>query len=68
MDAPRAVLALFLCCILSGNVFGYEYGEEYQDSYYNSISIGEPSKYAVFEFSFILIYLYCDTKWCVLPI
>lgn len=45
MYAPGAVLALCLCCILSGNVFGYEYGEDYQDSYYNSISNGEPGMY-----------------------
>ncbi|XP_059357599.1 pentraxin-related protein PTX3-like [Carassius carassius] len=41
MCAPRALLALCLPCFLSGNVFGYEYGEDYSDSYYNEISNGE---------------------------
>ncbi len=41
MYAPRAVLALCLSCFLSGNVFGYEYGADYSDSYYNEISNGE---------------------------
>uniref|UniRef100_A0A8C2Q960 Pentraxin-related protein PTX3 n=1 Tax=Cyprinus carpio TaxID=7962 RepID=A0A8C2Q960_CYPCA len=36
-----ALLALCLPCFLSGNVFGYEYGEDYSDSYYNEISNGE---------------------------
>lgn len=47
MYAPGAVLALCLPCFLSGNVFGYEYGEDYSDSYYNEISNGErlQSKY-----------------------
>ncbi|RXN09943.1 pentraxin-related PTX3-like isoform X1 [Labeo rohita] len=38
MYVPGAVLALCLPCFLSGNVFGYEYGEDY---YYNGISNGE---------------------------
>ncbi|XP_016136072.1 pentraxin-related protein PTX3-like isoform X1 [Sinocyclocheilus grahami] len=41
MYAPGAVLVLCLPCFLSGNVFGYEYGEDYSDSYYNEISNGE---------------------------
>ncbi|XP_016336176.1 pentraxin-related protein PTX3-like isoform X2 [Sinocyclocheilus anshuiensis] len=41
MYAPGAVLALCLPCFLSGNAFGYEYGEDYSDSYYNEISNGE---------------------------
>uniref|UniRef100_A0A8C1C8Z7 Pentraxin-related protein PTX3 n=1 Tax=Cyprinus carpio carpio TaxID=630221 RepID=A0A8C1C8Z7_CYPCA len=41
MYAPRALLALCLPCFFSGNVFGYEYGEDYSDSYYNEISNGE---------------------------
>uniref|UniRef100_A0A8C1SY40 Pentraxin 3, long b n=1 Tax=Cyprinus carpio TaxID=7962 RepID=A0A8C1SY40_CYPCA len=41
MYGPGAVLALCLPCFLSGNVFGYEYGEDYSDSYYNEISNGE---------------------------
>ncbi|XP_052405047.1 pentraxin-related protein PTX3-like [Carassius gibelio] len=41
MCAPGALLALCLPCFLSGNVFGYEYGEDYSDSYYNEISNGE---------------------------
>ncbi|KAK7163335.1 hypothetical protein R3I93_007399 [Phoxinus phoxinus] len=41
MYAPGAVLALCLPCFLSGNVFGYDYGEEYSDSYYNEISNGD---------------------------
>ncbi|XP_055057691.2 pentraxin-related protein PTX3 [Misgurnus anguillicaudatus] len=41
MYAPRAVLALCLSCFLSENVFGYEYGEDYLDSYYNAIANGE---------------------------
>uniref|UniRef100_A0A671K7X1 Pentraxin-related protein PTX3-like n=1 Tax=Sinocyclocheilus anshuiensis TaxID=1608454 RepID=A0A671K7X1_9TELE len=47
MYAPGAVLALCLPCFLSGNAFGYEYGEDYSDSYYNEISNGErlQSKY-----------------------
>lgn len=47
MYVPGAVLALCLPCFLSGNVFGYEYGEDYSDSYYNEISNGErlQSKY-----------------------
>jgi len=41
MDVPGAVLALCLPCFLSGNVFAYDYGEEYSDSYYNEISNGD---------------------------
>ncbi|XP_043080617.1 pentraxin-related protein PTX3 isoform X2 [Puntigrus tetrazona] len=41
MYVPGAMLALCLPCFLSGNVFGYEYGEDYSDSYYNEISNGE---------------------------
>ncbi|XP_016365458.1 pentraxin-related protein PTX3-like [Sinocyclocheilus rhinocerous] len=41
MYVPGAMLALCLSCFLSGNVFGYEYGEDYSDSYYNEISNGE---------------------------
>ncbi|XP_067219610.1 pentraxin-related protein PTX3 [Chanodichthys erythropterus] len=44
MYAPGAVLALCLPCFLSGNVFGYDYGEDYSDSYYNEISNGDSLK------------------------
>ncbi|XP_051736776.1 LOW QUALITY PROTEIN: pentraxin-related protein PTX3 [Ctenopharyngodon idella] len=46
MYVPGAVLALCLPCFLSGNVFGYEYGEDYSDSYYNEISNGDRLKRA----------------------
>ncbi|XP_051555099.1 pentraxin-related protein PTX3-like isoform X2 [Myxocyprinus asiaticus] len=41
MYVPGAMLALCLSCFLNGNVFGYEYGEEYSDPYYNEITNGE---------------------------
>ncbi|XP_051556059.1 pentraxin-related protein PTX3-like isoform X2 [Myxocyprinus asiaticus] len=41
MYAPGAVLALCLSCFLNGNVFGYAYGEDYSDLYYNEIINGD---------------------------
>lgn len=59
-----ALLALCLPCFLSGNVFGYEYGEDYSDSYYNEISNGErlQSKYfSIPDISSFFIYTRCYT-------
>lgn len=62
MYAPRALLALCLPCFFSGNVFGYEYGEDYSDSYYNEISNGERLQSKYFSVpdvsSFLFIYFY----------
>lgn len=59
MYAPGAVLALCLPCFLSGNVFGYDYGEEYSDSFYNEISNGDHLQSKFFYFLFQKSLFFC---------
>jgi len=66
MDVPGAVLALCLPCFLSGNVFAYDYGEEYSDSYYNEISNGDRLQSKFFFFYSIILFIFIYTFFLVL--